>query len=109
MANCQTNDSSDDRECLSCARRDFGCAKRCTACSNVTSNGETSAESEAPPTEDTAPEASRGLAIESVFCPEEVKDPFDTVEWELRSAAIKGEKGEVVFEQEDCEIPASWG
>ena len=28
-------------------------------------------------------------------------DPFDTVSWEIRSAAIKGEKGEVVFEQKE--------
>ncbi|MHB8902369.1 MAG: vitamin B12-dependent ribonucleotide reductase [Thermoguttaceae bacterium] len=49
-----------------------------------------------------------GLQIEPVFCPTEVSDPFDTVEWEVRSAAIKGEKGDVVFEQKDCEIPASW-
>ena len=49
-----------------------------------------------------------GLAIEQVFCPADVADPFDTVEWDLRSATIKGENGEVVFEQEDCEIPAAW-
>jgi ribonucleoside-diphosphate reductase alpha chain len=37
--------------------------------------------------------------------------PFDTVEWELRSAAIKDENGEVLFEQTDCEDSrpgASW-
>ncbi len=48
------------------------------------------------------------LAIEAIFCPEDVADPFDTVEWELRVAAIKGEGGEVLFEQSNCEIPASW-
>ncbi len=53
-------------------------------------------------------DATRGLAIEPVFCPAEVADPLDTVEWELRSAAIKGERGEVLFEQNDCEVPASW-
>ncbi len=35
-------------------------------------------------------------------------DPFASVEWELRTAAITNEKGEVVFEQTDCEIPKSW-
>src|SRR5690349_14430192 len=35
-------------------------------------------------------------------------DPFDEVEWELRSAVIGNEKGEVVFEQRDVEIPKSW-
>src|SRR3954453_22592926 len=49
-----------------------------------------------------------GLAIEARFCPEEIADPFDTVEWDLRVAAIKGEAGEVLFEQHNCEIPASW-
>jgi ribonucleoside-diphosphate reductase alpha chain len=49
-----------------------------------------------------------GLHIESRFCPRDVADPFDTVQWELRSAAIKDENGEVLFEQNDCEIPAGW-
>ena len=35
-------------------------------------------------------------------------DPFDSVEWEIRVARIANEKGEVVFEQDDCEIPKSW-
>ncbi|HET9831270.1 MAG TPA: vitamin B12-dependent ribonucleotide reductase [Vicinamibacterales bacterium] len=35
-------------------------------------------------------------------------DPFDEIEWELRSAVIGSEKGEVVFEQRDVEIPKSW-
>ena len=34
--------------------------------------------------------------------------PFAEVEWEKRSAVISGEKGEVVFEQHDVEIPKSW-
>jgi ribonucleoside-diphosphate reductase alpha chain len=49
-----------------------------------------------------------GLAIDALFCPTDVADPFDTVQWDLRVAAIKGENGEVLFEQNDCEIPASW-
>ncbi len=44
---------------------------------------------------------SRGLAINPLFCPEHVVDPFDTIEWDLRVAAIKGESGEVLFEQPD--------
>src|SRR5678810_1120554 len=35
-------------------------------------------------------------------------DPFDEVEWEVRSAVIGNEKGHVVFEQRDVEIPRSW-
>jgi ribonucleoside-diphosphate reductase alpha chain len=49
-----------------------------------------------------------GISIDPVFCPVEVDDPFDTVSWDLRTAAIKGDGGEVLFEQNDCEIPASW-
>ncbi len=52
--------------------------------------------------------SARGLEIAAQFCPAEVADPFDTVEWELRSAAIKDENGGVLFEQTDCEIPATW-
>ena len=50
----------------------------------------------------------RGLDVEPLFCPKDVHDPFDTVAWELRTAAIKGEGGEVVFQQRDCDIPATW-
>jgi len=49
-----------------------------------------------------------GLKIESRFCPSNVSDPFQTTEWETRSAAIKDENGKVLFEQTNCEIPASW-
>ena len=48
-----------------------------------------------------------GLCIERHFTTPDV-DPFDTVLWELRSATIANEKGEVVFEQTDVEIPATW-
>ncbi|MEE3328416.1 MAG: vitamin B12-dependent ribonucleotide reductase, partial [Myxococcota bacterium] len=36
------------------------------------------------------------------------EDPFDLVEWEMRTAGISNESGETVFEQTDVEIPASW-
>ncbi|MCA9203930.1 MAG: vitamin B12-dependent ribonucleotide reductase, partial [Planctomycetales bacterium] len=48
------------------------------------------------------------LTVEPTFCPTDVADPFDTVQWEVRSAAIKDENGGVLFEQTDCEIPAQW-
>jgi len=35
-------------------------------------------------------------------------DPFDEVEWELRAAVIGNERGHVVFEQRDVEIPKFW-
>jgi len=50
---------------------------------------------------------SRGLGIARYFT-KPGEDPFDSVEWTLRSAIITNEKGETVFEQTDVEIPASW-
>ena len=35
-------------------------------------------------------------------------DPFDEIEWDTRSAVIGNEKGNVVFEQRDVEIPRFW-
>src|SRR5690606_40092660 len=48
-----------------------------------------------------------GLEFERYFSTEGV-DPFDEVEWELRSAVIANERGEVVFEQRDVEFPKFW-
>src|SRR5437899_4948847 len=33
---------------------------------------------------------------------------YDLIEWERRTAAITGEKGQVIFEQKDVEVPRSW-
>ena len=51
--------------------------------------------------------AGEGLTVERVFT-KEGEDVFDTTEWEYRTAAITDERGAVVFEQKDCEIPKSW-
>ncbi len=51
--------------------------------------------------------AGEGLTF-SRYYTREGEDVFDTVEWELRTAAITDERGKVVFEQKDCEIPKSW-
>jgi ribonucleoside-diphosphate reductase alpha chain len=48
-----------------------------------------------------------GLTISRHFTTPDI-DPFDTVEWEMRSATIANEKGENVFEQNDVEIPKTW-
>jgi ribonucleoside-diphosphate reductase alpha chain len=48
-----------------------------------------------------------GLALTRRFTRPEVH-PFDEIEWELRSATITNERGELIFEQRDCEIPKSW-
>ena len=51
--------------------------------------------------------AAEGLTIERYFTRPGV-DPFDEVEWEIRSAVIGSEKGEIVFEQKDVEVPKFW-
>src|SRR5882757_7281187 len=48
-----------------------------------------------------------GLAFPRFFTEAGV-DPFDEVEWDLRAAVIGNERGEVVFEQRDVEIPRFW-
>ena len=65
-----------------------------------------------PPTPSNRPEASpakpaTGLHFERRFTREGVH-PYDEVTWERRTAAIANEKGETVFEQQDCEVPAFW-
>ena len=42
------------------------------------------------------------------FFSREGLDPFDEVEWDVRAAVIGNEKGNVVFEQRDVEIPKFW-
>src|SRR6185436_12372136 len=49
----------------------------------------------------------KGLSIARRFVPSGV-NPYDEVEWEIRSAVIQGEGGETVFEQRDVEVPKSW-
>src|SRR5262245_27525871 len=58
-------------------------------------------------TRPSAPASASGLEFERFFSSEGI-DPFDEVEWEIRSAVIGNEKGHVVFEQRDVEIPKSW-
>ena len=63
----------------------------------------------AAPTVPAAAAAARvALGVPATFCPVEAESPFETTEWELRTAAIKGEDGKVLFEQPACEIPAAW-
>jgi ribonucleoside-diphosphate reductase alpha chain len=58
-------------------------------------------------TESRTARTSNGLSFERVFSTEGV-NPFDQVEWEVRSAAIKDERGKALFEQTNCEVPATW-
>jgi len=36
------------------------------------------------------------------------KTPYDEIAWELRTASIGNDKGAVIFEQRDVEVPADW-
>src|SRR5690625_2716248 len=53
------------------------------------------------------PTPAKGLHIERAFSTEG-EHPFDSVEWERRTAAIKNHTGEAIFEQKDVEFPKSW-
>ena len=48
------------------------------------------------------------LKVDATFCPTDVDDLFSTVDWEVRSSQIKGENGELIFEQTNCEVPSFW-
>ncbi len=55
----------------------------------------------------TVPATVPGLEYDRFFTREGI-DPFDEIEWDVRSAVIGNEKGNVVFEQRDVEIPRFW-
>jgi ribonucleoside-diphosphate reductase alpha chain len=52
-------------------------------------------------------EGGGGLEFPRHFTREGVS-PFEEIEWEIRTASITSEKGEVLFQQEDVEVPKSW-
>src|SRR5262247_1565916 len=49
----------------------------------------------------------KGLEFRRYFTREGIS-PYDSVQWEYRTAAITGEGGEVIFEQKDVEVPRTW-
>ena len=51
--------------------------------------------------------AKPGLRFGRYFTPEG-SHAYDLIEWERRTAAITGEKGQLIFEQKDVEVPRSW-
>jgi ribonucleoside-diphosphate reductase alpha chain len=59
------------------------------------------------PSQSDAVKQQQGLTFRRYFTTKGVH-PFDTIEWELRTASIGNEKGEVIFEQKDVEVPKSW-
>ncbi len=50
------------------------------------------------------PKSKKGIKIQRQFSSDESK-PFDRIAWEKRTAQITNEKGEVIFEQGDVEMP----
>ncbi len=53
------------------------------------------------------PRPKTGLDFKRYFTDGRVS-PFDAVEWERRIAQIGNEKGQVIFRQENVEVPKSW-
>ena len=51
--------------------------------------------------------SSAGLEFRRYFTDGKVS-PFDAVEWERRTAKIGNEKGQVIFRQENIEVPKAW-
>src|SRR5262244_3611497 len=78
---------------------------------SVESSGSTAVppfvEAEKPRARARASAGAPGLTFPRFFTEAGV-DPFDEIEWEIRAAAIGNERGEMVFEQRDVEIPKFW-
>ncbi|HOL70421.1 MAG TPA: vitamin B12-dependent ribonucleotide reductase [Bryobacteraceae bacterium] len=52
----------------------------------------------------------KGLSFPRYFTAHLAKDrtPYDECRWEIRTASITNDKGAVIFEQRDVEVPADW-
>src|SRR6266403_1633007 len=55
----------------------------------------------------TVKKSASGLRFERVFSDAAVR-PFDQVEWEHRTAEITDDSGQIIFKQEDVEVPKNW-
>lgn len=53
------------------------------------------------------PKYGRGISLRRHFTQKGVH-PYDQIEWEKRDARITNDKGEIVFEQKQVEMPKSW-
>ena len=56
------------------------------------------------------PKAKTGVSFPRYFTTrlEGGKTPYDEVQWETRTASISNDKGSVIFEQRDIEVPVDW-
>ena len=50
---------------------------------------------------------SKKIKIQRFFTQKNVH-PYDEIEWETRSAAITNDKGKVIFQRDDIEVPKPW-
>src|SRR6266568_3229838 len=60
-------------------------------------------------TED-SPKTKTGISFPRYFTSklEAGRTPYDEVQWETRTASIGNDKGTVIFEQRDVEVPVDW-
>ena len=49
----------------------------------------------------------KGMAVSRVFAPPGT-DPYEGIEWSLRKASITDDKGNVIFIQDNIEVPKAW-
>src|SRR5579862_633532 len=81
-----------------------------TVIAQDSSSGEMSASNQEPlPTSAVARGKTRapGIKVARRYT-EPGEDVWETVEWEKRSAIITGERGDIVFEQHDIDVPKAW-
>ena len=60
-----------------------------------------------PLREDVVQDKVAGIRVRRYFTKPGV-NPYDEIEWELRSATIQNETGKTVFEQNNIEVPKAW-
>jgi ribonucleoside-diphosphate reductase alpha chain len=60
-----------------------------------------------PAPSDLQTQAKHGLRIKRLFTKPGFH-PFEELEWELRTTTIQNEKGQVIFEQRNVEVPRDW-
>lgn len=59
------------------------------------------------PVHNAEPKYGKGITVPRFFTKAGVH-PYEEIAWEIRTAAIKDEKGNVIFEQTNVEVPAFW-
>ncbi|MGE3725646.1 MAG: vitamin B12-dependent ribonucleotide reductase [Candidatus Sericytochromatia bacterium] len=68
---------------------------------------ETNSENNAENSQLLSPPQHKGLQFDRFFSQAQIS-PYDALEWEKRSALISNEKGAVIFEQKEIEMPSTW-